>query len=147
MSSAFLNSKALCATCLGRCRGFTPPSGEISSPLQDQIDPQLSAGFHQSPSRLKKDPSPALLRRAPSPLGEGCDFDFYPSPLGRGGTARRWVRGLFAGDEYMAVDVCGTRGCDGTLHLSGFRHALQAPGVYTGCASGWRSRHGASNPA
>ena len=29
-------------------------------------------------------PSPALLRRAPSPLGEGSDSDFYPSPLGRG---------------------------------------------------------------
>jgi hypothetical protein len=44
------------------------------------------------------DPSPPLLRRAPSPLGEGCDSDFSPSPLGRGGTARRGVRGFFAGD-------------------------------------------------
>ena len=47
---------------------------------------------------VERDPSPALLRRAPSPLGEGCDFDFSPSPLGRGGTARRGVRGFFAGD-------------------------------------------------
>ena len=38
---------------------------------------------------VEKDPSPALLRRAPSPLGEGCYFDSYPSPLGRGCPAGR----------------------------------------------------------
>src|SRR5271157_3114003 len=42
-----------------------------------------------------KGPLTHRLAVPPLPLGEGCDFDFYPSPLGRGGTARRWVRGLF----------------------------------------------------
>jgi hypothetical protein len=53
---------------------------------------------------VENDPSPALLRRAPSPLGEGCDFDFSPSPMGRGGTAKRGVRGFFAVDPYKAVE-------------------------------------------
>src|SRR5271157_3592929 len=38
---------------------------------------------------------PLRLAVPPLPLGEGCDFDFYPSPVGRGATASRWVRGLF----------------------------------------------------
>src|SRR5271157_3665020 len=36
---------------------------------------------------LRTDPSPALLRRAPSPVGEGCDVDFSASPLGGEGSA------------------------------------------------------------
>src|SRR5208337_1386853 len=62
------------------------------------------------------DPSPALLRRAPSPLGEGCYLDLYPSPLGRGcpGMSGR-VRGLFAGDTFMAMDVCEIGDSDGAL--------------------------------
>src|SRR5271157_513792 len=45
---------------------------------------------------------PLRLAVPPLPLGEGCDFDFYPSPLGRGGTARR--RGPHA------LHVVGVRG-------------------------------------
>jgi len=41
-----------------------------------------------------------------------------PSPLGRGGTARRWVRGLFADDAFVALDVCGTLDSDGALGSS-----------------------------
>jgi hypothetical protein len=65
-----------------------------------------------------RDPSPALLRRAPSPLGEGCDSDFLPSPLGRGGTARRGVRGFFAGDAFIAMEVSGPCDFDATLPSS-----------------------------
>ena len=32
-------------------------------------------------------------------------FDSYPSPGGRGGTARRWVRGLFADYAFVALSV------------------------------------------
>jgi hypothetical protein len=38
--------------------------------------------------------------------------------LGRGGTARRWVRGLFADDAFVALDVCGTLDSDGALGSS-----------------------------
>ncbi len=56
----------------------------------------------------------ALLRRAPSPLGESCYFDLYPSPLGRGcpATSGR-VRGFFVGDAYMALEACDPRDFDG----------------------------------
>src|SRR5271157_183738 len=57
--------------------------------------------MHISPTKGPLTPTtcktwgPLRLAVPPLPLGEGCDFDFYPSPRGRGGTARRWVRGLF----------------------------------------------------
>ncbi|MGH9447401.1 MAG: hypothetical protein ACRD3O_16945 [Terriglobia bacterium] len=35
--------------------------------------------------KFVQDPSPALLRRAPSPLGEGWGLGSYPSPQGEGG--------------------------------------------------------------
>jgi len=90
---------------------------------------------------VEKDPSPALLRRAPSPLGEGCDFDFrprllrggvfdfYPSPLGRGcpGISGR-VRGLFAGDASMDLEVCVTRDISGTLNARLAKRGKQGVG-------------------
>ena len=93
----------------------TTPPLMLKSPDQSISAPPLP----RAPSKSKgveRDPSPALLRRAPSPLGEGydvdfspsplgegCDVDFSPSPLGRVGTARRGVRGFFAGDAFMAM--------------------------------------------
>ena len=53
----------------------------------------------------------------PPPLGERCDFDLSPSPLGRGGTARRGVRGLFEGDEFVPMEVSGARDFEGTFRL------------------------------
>jgi len=67
------------------------------------------------PNGVERDPSRALVRRVPSPLGEGCDFDFSPSPVGRGGTARRGVRGFFAGGTFKATEVCDARDFNGTL--------------------------------
>jgi hypothetical protein len=59
--------------------------------------------------RNGKDPSPALLRRAPSPLalGEGLDLDSYPSPKAKGRprpalSQPARVRGLFAPAAYIA---------------------------------------------
>jgi hypothetical protein len=80
----------------------TTPPLMLKSPDQSISAPSLP----RAPSKSKgveRDPSPALLRRAPSPLGEGYDVDFSPSPLGRVGTARRGVRGFFAGDAFMAM--------------------------------------------
>jgi hypothetical protein len=38
-----------------------------------------------------------------------------PLPWGEGGTARRGVRGFFARDAIMAMEVCDARNFDGTL--------------------------------
>src|SRR5271157_5099140 len=59
-----------------------------------------------SPPRRAKRGAPSALRSPLSPWERAVIFDFYPSPLGRGGTARRWVRGLF----HPPSDFDGTLG-------------------------------------
>ena len=105
----------------------------IPHPTRNPAESLLTKLHHSAPSRKPpsgghgsvKVPGVAYLQRLdisptkgplthrlavpPLPLGEGCDFDFYPSPLGRGGTARRWVRGLF----HRPSDFDGTLGRQG----------------------------------
>jgi len=70
-------------------------TGLAAFPGRDLEEPQLRkaevalpsyswAGLKSAPTN---DPSPALLRRAPSPLGEGCGESLDPSPGPRGSTA------------------------------------------------------------
>src|SRR5271157_3597385 len=45
-----------------------------------------------------------------------------PSPRGRGGTARRWVRGRFVDTISIALEACYTRDFDGALEGRDTRH-------------------------
>jgi hypothetical protein len=47
--------------------------------------------------------------------GRGKLNPIKPSPLGRGGTARRWVRGLFANEGFIALGTCGSQDFDRAL--------------------------------
>ena len=78
-----------------------------------------------------------ILVSLPLPWGEGCDFDFSPSPLGRGGTARRGVRGFFAGDAFMAMEVSGARDFDGILWPIQYSHGkcISVRGLFSGAIS------------
>ena len=60
----------------------------------------------------------------PSPVGEDRRFDFHPSPRGEGGPRPAFspagagrVRGLFAGDPFIALEVCVIRDFDGTVSV------------------------------
>ena len=64
---------------------------------------------------VERDPSPTALRSPLSPRERAAIFDFLSLSGGRGGTARRWVRGLFADDAFVALYVCGTLDFDGAL--------------------------------
>src|SRR5271157_269370 len=97
-------------------RGWSAAIGKISegrdTSLFTRHDPFTSppfTGFHQRPMGLEETPHPPPCG-PPSPQGRGIELR-EPSPRGRGGTARRWVRGLFAGV------ACITRGVwdNGTL--------------------------------
>ena len=86
---------------------------------------------HRVPSksdRIEGDPLPTALRSPLSPraregnqnltlvlAGSGSKLKSQPSPSGRGGTARRWVRGLFPPDALMAIKIQDTRDFDGVL--------------------------------
>jgi len=61
----------------------------------------------------------------PLPNGEGRDFDFLSLSGGRGGTARRWVRGLFADDTFVALSAYWTLDFDGVLTHSPCRYFKQ----------------------
>ena len=67
---------------------------------------------------VERDPSPTALRSPLSPRERAAIFDFLSLSRGRGGTARRWVRGLFADDAFVALYVCGTLDFDGALCLA-----------------------------
>jgi len=64
---------------------------------------------------LEGDPSPTALRSPLSPRERTVIFDFLSLSGGRGGTAKRWVRGPFADDAFEALEVIGTLDFDGAL--------------------------------
>jgi hypothetical protein len=108
-----------------RCGSLTPtrktwgplpaPAGESAG--SEPPSPARGEGWYERKHwRIGRAPSSASTDLRP--VGEGCDFDFHPAHLGskarcggRGcpGLSGR-VRGLFAGDAFMALEVCATRG-------------------------------------
>src|SRR5271157_6062154 len=75
----------------------------ILTELQERISWRGGAGQGSVKVRrgMKKTPHPP-------PCGP-------PSPRGRGGTARRWVRGRFVDTISIALEACYTRDFDGAL--------------------------------
>src|SRR5271157_1660048 len=77
---------------------FVPYWREKAADLQNRSALRVPS---KSDGRLKRTPHPP-------PCGP-------PSPPGRGGTARRWVRGPFVGDISIALEVFYARDFDGAL--------------------------------
>src|SRR5271157_4781310 len=53
-------------------RGSSPIAHERPRTFEKQVELLFFSGFRRSPTGHGKDPSPDLVPRPPSPLGEGC---------------------------------------------------------------------------
>jgi hypothetical protein len=58
-------------------RESIPPWAQVK-PCAGGVPRTVNPGLRQSPMGLERTPSPALLRRAPSPMAEGCNLYFHP---------------------------------------------------------------------
>jgi len=79
---------------------------------------QAASGEKQGSVKVRWDwESPLTHRLAvpPLPKGEGYGFDLFPSRQGRGGTARRWVRGFFPRAGFTALEGSVAWDFDGAL--------------------------------
>ena len=98
---------------------FIPAAFTIQIPDYHQLGELCGVAEHRQGSVkvdwVERDPSPTALRSPLSPRERAAIFDFLSLSGGRGGTARRWVRGLFADDAFVALYVCGTLDFDGAL--------------------------------